>query len=213
VITPAPSITAVVNAASSLPGIADGSWVSIFGTNLSTTTRGWQSSDFVAGNLPTTLDGVSVAIGGLPAALSYISPTQLNVQAPLTGQTGPVSVVVTNNSQSTATSAAVSRNAPGVFVFGPGGNKYAAAIIWNSSGTYEYLGPAGLFGSALTTRPARPGDILEIYATGLGPTNPPVPAGAVFSGSAPLVDSATVTIEECPRQCPTLGWWAQACTS
>jgi uncharacterized protein (TIGR03437 family) len=193
--TPAPSITAVVNAASSLPGIADGSWVSIFGTNLSNTTRGWQSSDFVAGNLPTALDGVSVAIAGLPAALSYISPTQLNVQAPLTGQTGPVHVVVTNNSvESTAASATVSRNAPGVFVFGPGGNKYAAAIIWKSDGTYDYLGPAGLFGPAVTTRPARPGDILEIYATGLGPTNPSVPAGAVFSGSAPLVDPATATI-------------------
>jgi uncharacterized protein (TIGR03437 family) len=201
VIAHAPSVTAVVNAASSLPGIADGSWVSIFGTNLSNTARGWRDGEIVAGSLPVTLDGVSVAIGGLPAALSYISPTQLNVQAPLTGRTGPVEVVVTNNSvASTAASAAVSRSAPGVFVFGPGGNKYAAAIIWHSDGIYDYLGPAGLFGPALTTRPARPGEILELYATGLGPTNPSVPARAVFSGSAPLVDPATVTIGGVPAQ-------------
>lgn len=195
VIAPAPSITAVLNAASFLPGIEDGSWVSIFGTNLSNSSRGWQSSDFVAGNLPTSLDGVTVAIGGLPAALSYISPTQLNVQAPLTGQTGPVNVVVTNNSVvGAAASATVSQEAPGVFTFGPDGNKYAAAVVLNSDGTYSYLGPAGLFGSAVTSRPAKPGDVVELYANGLGATSPSVPPGTVFSGAAPLVGSATVTI-------------------
>ena len=195
VIAPAPSIAAVLNAASFQPGIEDGSWVSIFGTNLSNSTRAWHSSDFVAGSLPTTLDGVSVTIAGLPAALSYISPTQLNVQVPLTGQTGPVSVVVTNNTVvSPAAFATISPEAPGVFTFGPGGNKYAAAVVLNNDGTYDYLGPAGLFGSATTTRPARPGDVLELYATGLGATNPSVPPGTLFSGAAPLVGSATVMI-------------------
>jgi uncharacterized protein (TIGR03437 family) len=194
-IVPVPVITAALNAASFLPGIEDGSWVSIFGTNLSNSSRGWQSSDFVAGNLPTSLDGVSVTIGGLPAALSYISPTQLNVQAPLTGQTGPVNVVVTNNSVAgAAASATVSPEAPGVFTFGPGGNKYAAAVVLNSDGTYSYLGPAGLFGSALTSRPAKPGDVVELYANGLGATSPSVPPGTVFSGAAALVDAATVMI-------------------
>ena len=165
------------------------------GTNLANSTRGWQSSDFVAGRLPTTLDGVSVTVGGLPAAVSFVSPTQLNVQAPLTGQTGPVNVVVTNNSAAgTAASASVSLDAPGLFVFAPGGNKYAAAIVLRGDGTYSYLGPAGLFGSAVTTRPAQPGETLELFASGLGATNPSVPAGILFSGSAPLVDAATVTI-------------------
>jgi uncharacterized protein (TIGR03437 family) len=191
----APSITAVTNAASFLPGIEDGSWVAIFGANLSNSTRGWQSGDFAGANLPTTLDGVSVTIGGLPAALSYISPTQINVQAPATGQTGPVNVVVTNNSTAGApASPTVGPEAAGVFTFLPDGNKYAAAIVLNGDGTYTYLGPAGLLGPAVTTRPARPGEILALYATGLGATNPPVPAGTLFSGAAPLVDSATVTI-------------------
>jgi len=51
-----------------------------------------------------------------------------------------------------------------------------------------------LFGSAVTSRPARPGDVIELYATGLGATNPSVPAGTLFLGAAPLEDSATVTI-------------------
>jgi len=104
-------------------------------------------------------------------------------------------VVVTNNSVAgAAASATVSPEAPGVFVFGPGRYKYAAAIVLNSDGTYSYLGPAGLFGSALTSRPAKPGDVIELYANGLGATSPMVPAGTLFSGAAPLVDAATVTI-------------------
>jgi uncharacterized protein (TIGR03437 family) len=194
-VTPPPAILAVVNGASFLPGIADGSWVSIVGTNLSATARPWQGGEIIGGKLPTSLDGVSVTIDGLPAALSYISPVQLNAQAPITGKTGPLNVVVSN---STATSSPVTadvrRDAPGLFVFTPGGGKYPAALIARSDGGVDYLGPAGLFGSALTTRPARPGEILQLYATGLGPTNPPVEAGQVFSGGAWTVDSVTAAI-------------------
>jgi uncharacterized protein (TIGR03437 family) len=195
------AISAVANAASYQPGIADGSWVSIFGTNLANSTRPWRSGDFAGGNLPTSLDAVSVTIGGLPAAIAYVSPTQLNVQAPMTGETGPVNVVVTNNSVASAVATAVvSPQAPGVFVYG---SKYAAAIVLNGDGTYDFLGPAGLLGSTVTTDPAQPGEILELYATGLGATNPAMPAGTLFSGAAPLVDSATVTIGGVSAQ---VGW-------
>ena len=33
-----------------------------------------------------------------------------------------------------------------------------------------------------------------LYGVGFGPTKPPVPAGAVFSGSAPAVTLPTITI-------------------
>src|SRR5207248_2694722 len=52
----------VVNAASLTTAIAPGTWVSIFGSNLSATTRPWRDADFVGGKLPTVLDGVSVTI-------------------------------------------------------------------------------------------------------------------------------------------------------
>jgi uncharacterized protein (TIGR03437 family) len=190
-----PSVGSVVSAASFLPGIVDGSWVSILGTNLSATTRSWRDDEIVDGRLPTTLDGVSVTIGGLPAAISYISPTQLNVQAPATGKTGPVIVVVNNNlATSPPVNADLRRNAPGLFVFSPGGGKYPAALVVSSDGATAYLGPAGLFGTALATRPARPGEILVLYATGLGPTDPPVTPGLVFSGAARTTDPVAVTL-------------------
>lgn len=189
------SIASVLNAASFRPGIVDGSWISITGSNLSTTTRLWRSDEIVDGKLPTSLDSVSVTVEGLPAAVEYISPTQLNVQAPVTGKAGSVNVVVSNSlGVSAPTSATVSRNLPGLFVFSPMNGKYAAAVIARSDGGVDYAGPESLFGSALTTRPVIPGEILELYATGLGPTNPFVPAGQVFAGAAALMDPVTVTI-------------------
>ena len=58
--TAGPVITGVSNNASGAPSIESGSWVSIYGTGLSTTTRPWQASDFSGNSLPTTLDNVSV---------------------------------------------------------------------------------------------------------------------------------------------------------
>ena len=45
----------------------------------------------------------------------------------------------------------------------------------------EYIGPASISG----LRPAAPGDILTLWATGFGPTQPDVPAGLLFTAVAP----------------------------
>ena len=179
-----PTITGISNSASGAPAIESGSWVSIYGTGLAATTRNWQSSDFSGSNLPTTLDGVSVQIDGKKAAISYVSPGQLNVQAPTDTATGTVQVQVqVNNSLGTATGTATLQNySPAFFTFQ---TKYAAAVH-NSDGVY--VAPAGSFGSAATSRPAQPGEWLQIYATGLGPTTPAVPAGQLVGKSAPVSD-------------------------
>jgi len=192
-----PSIAAVVNAASFVPGVVDGSWLSILGANLSSTSRTWRADEIVNGSLPTSLDGVRVLIDGLPAAISYISPTQLNVQAPITGKAGDVVDVVITNSQggNASTRAEVKAVSPGIFVYVQGGGQYPAALVTRADGKVDYLGPAGLFGSALASRPAKPGEIISLYATGLGPTNPLVPAGQVFSGSAPLSSPVVCEID------------------
>jgi uncharacterized protein (TIGR03437 family) len=41
---------------------------------------------------------------------------------------------------------------------------------------------------------AKPGDILTLWVTGLGPTQPPAPAGKVVASSAPTASPATVTV-------------------
>ena len=180
--TAGPAITGVSNNASGAAAIESGSWVSIYGAGLSATTRPWQSSDFSGNNLPTTLDGVSVQIDGKKAAISFISPGQLNVQAPADTATGPVPVIVTNASGTATGTVTLQNYAPAFFTFQ---GKYASAL----HNTDElYVAPAGYLGTSVTSQPAQSGESLQIYATGLGPTTPAVPAGQLVGSPAPLSD-------------------------
>lgn len=182
-----PQISSVSNAASGAETIQSGSWVSIYGSNLSTTTRTWAASDIQGGVLPTTLDNVSVLINGKKAAVYFISPGQVNVQAPADTATGSVPVQVTNSLGTAAGRANLQAYAPGIFLVD---GKYAAAR--HSDGVL--VAPTGLFGSAATSRPAVPGETLQVYATGLGPTTPAAPIGQVISTPAPLASLSQLRV-------------------
>ena len=190
-----PAITAVVNGASFQPGIESGSWATVFGTNLSATTRNWDTA-IINGKLPLSLDGVSVTVNNKPAAIYFISPGQINFQAPDDATVGAVNVTVMNSSgTSNSMVAQLQRDAPGFFMFDPQGRRYVAAQVANTDGSVTFLGPPGLFGSGgAATRPAKPGEVLVLYGTGLGPTNPATPSGLVVTSAAPAVDKVTVTI-------------------
>jgi len=175
-----PAITGVVNSASGAAAIESGSWVSIYGANLAATTRSWQASDFTGNNLPTTIDNVSVLIDGKKAAIAYVSPTQLNVVAPTDAATGSVPVQVTSPAGTAASTATLQTYAPAIFTIQA---KYAAARH-NADGVM--VAPNGYFGSSVPSRPAVPGEMLQIYATGLGSTTPAVPAGQLVTTPAPL---------------------------
>ena len=180
-----PVITDVENGASFASGIVPNAWLTIKGVNLSTVTDNWNNS-VVNGVLPTTLDGVSVKVGGQPAYISYISPGQINAVAPnITA--GSTSVTVTN---SVGTNPAVNFTAQ---IFGPAffqwGN-YAVATRQD----YSWAVKNGTF-PGTTTVPAKPGDVLILWGTGFGPTNPPAPVGiAVPAGSYPAANNVTVTV-------------------
>jgi hypothetical protein len=125
VVSSAPEVSpnGVVNGASFQPGIVPNSWFTILGTNLSSVTDRWDKS-IVNGNLPATLDGVSVNVGGKPAYICYISPGQINAVAPDVGA-GSLSVTVTNAYGTSAASAVTSQSAgPAFFLLA---SKYAAA--------------------------------------------------------------------------------------
>ena len=186
-----PAITGVVNGASFQPGIESGSWVTIQGVNLAPDTRTWQASDFNGNNLPLSLDGASVTIAGASAAVYYISPTQINVQAPTVAATGAVPVVVTNNGQMSAVfTAQLQTYSPAFFLYT--GTSFAIASHFPD---YALVGsPSAIPG----TIAAQPGDVLILWATGVGPTNPPTPAGVVVSGSPPAATQPTITVGGVP---------------
>jgi uncharacterized protein (TIGR03437 family) len=182
------TITAVVNTASSQPGIASAGWVSIFGTGLSTATDAWQTSNFVNGVLPTSLDGVSVTINNVPAYVAYVSPTQINVLAPDDTTVGPVQVQVTaGQQQSNAFTAQKGQFAPAFFTLGT--TTYAVA----QHADYSTVGSPNLL-PGVVTQPATPGEVIQLYGTGFGPANPPAPTGQVVTTASVLANQVQVTI-------------------
>jgi uncharacterized protein (TIGR03437 family) len=182
----APTVTAngVVNAASYQAGVAPGAWTTIFGTDFSTVPQALTTADIVNGSLPTTLGGVSVLINSKPAFVSFVSPTQINVQAPADTNQGAVQVVVTN---STGTSNSVTANLQTVLPAFFASQNYVAAV--RADGTI--ISGTGANG---TTAAAKPGDVLSLYGTGFGPTNPVVAPGILVQSAAPLANPLAVTI-------------------
>jgi uncharacterized protein (TIGR03437 family) len=165
----------------------------ISGTNLANTYPGrtWTSSELADGKLPTSLDGVSVTIDGKPAFVSYISPVQINVQAPSDAAVGAVNVVVDNNgASSTPASAQLQAFAPAFFMYL--GTNYAIA---SRLPEYALLGdPTAVPG----TIAAKPGDTIVLWGTGFGATNPPVDAGTSVSGAPAAVTLPAVTVGGVP---------------
>ena len=80
----APSISpgGIVPIFSTVNTIQPGEWVSIYGNNLATGTSAWN------GDFPTSLGGASVEIDGKAAYLEFVSPEQINLQAPDDTATG-----------------------------------------------------------------------------------------------------------------------------
>jgi uncharacterized protein (TIGR03437 family) len=182
----APAFTAagVVNAASfnqgaaaGNPGIAAGSLVSIFGAALSPETR---SAAFLP--LPVTLGSTMVTVGGQPAPLIYVSPSQINLQVPfeLTGATADI-VISHPGGRSATITAPLAGTQPGVFFSAGTG---LGAIVQNSDGKLT------------SDRPAKVGDFLQVYATGLGAVSPLVATGlgAPLNGLSRTIEQARVTI-------------------
>jgi uncharacterized protein (TIGR03437 family) len=184
---------AIVNGAGFQPGIVPDSWFTIQGTNLSSTTDTWDKT-IVNGNLPTTLDGVSVNVGGKPAYIYYVSPTQINALAPDVG-TGRVSVTVTNAYGTSAPSAVTSQTVGPAFFLLAG--KYAVATTQD----FSLVVQSGTF-QGLTTAPARPGDVIILWGTGFGPTSPSAPVGIELPSDKTYstANPVTVTVGGIPTQ-------------
>ena len=185
----------VVPVDSPIPTIQSGSWVSIYGGNLAAGIASW-NYDF-----PTSLGGTSVTIDGKLAYLLYVSPTQIDLQAPDDTATGPVSVVVSTAAGSAASTVTLAAYGPSFSLLGDG--KHVAGAIPTPSGSgaygggaYDLVGPSNTF--PYNTRPVKAGETLVLFGLGFGPTAPHVPAGQAFSGAAPTSSAVTITIGGVP---------------
>ena len=191
----APTITSggIVPNDSSATTIQAGEWVSIYGVNLAGAPVTW------TGNFPTSLGGTSVTIDGRKAYLRYVSPTQINLQAPDDSATGSVTVVVTTPNGTASSTVTLAEFAPSFNLLD---TKHVAGVILRSDGSgaygggsYDIIGPTGT-ALGYATVAAQAGDSVELFGVGFGPTSPPVDAGALFSGSASTTNAVSLRIND-----------------
>lgn len=166
----------VLNAASFAPPgfpISPGGVMTLFGTGFPATNATASAPPFGP-----MLAGVSVTVNGTPAPVYSVaglaSPPQISAIVPfaVTGSTATI-VVTVNGTKSNSVVVPLSPTSPGIFSIPANGISSAAALHAN----YSIIS---------ATNPATQGEIISMYLTGLGATNPKVNDGAAAPGTPPL---------------------------
>lgn len=176
-----PNVTSVADSASGSKTLAPGSYASIYGAGLSNTTtlNGTaynqnisaylvENTDPIAANgypaLPLHIDYVTVSFDvpsagiSIPAHISYVSPTQINIQVPweLQGQSSAqLKVILNGDLLGNVVTVPISNAAPSMFT-------YNSIAIGTDTNTY---------GLITASNPAKRGQVIVLYANGLGPVN------------------------------------------
>jgi uncharacterized protein (TIGR03437 family) len=88
-------------------------------------------------------------------------------------------------------SAVESTFSPALFMFGPLGGKYAAAVLGGVPNV-QYIGPTSLYPGLSV--PAKAGDVILLFSTGFGPTTTTVNFGQILGGQFPTANTVTCTI-------------------
>jgi uncharacterized protein (TIGR03437 family) len=160
--TPVYSATSIVNAATNAPGpLAPLALVSLYGKDLAVVSRAITPDDVRNGQLPTTLigTGVSIAIDNIAVPILFVSPGQINFLIPGNIRTGHRKLrLLTNGKAGADVEIHIAESSPGLF-------QMDANVIIATR-------PDGSLVSA--SSPAEPGDVLVIYAAGLGVTQPAI---------------------------------------
>ncbi len=148
-----PRIDAIYNGASYAIGdvISAGEIVTLTGAELAS-----DGQSALGAPLPIMLSDTAVTVGGVPAPLYYVSPAQINFQVPGSVPVGAADLTVNRKGTITTRSTRVIAERPGIFFVN------GVPAITHASD----------FSLVTQQNPARPGEYLAIFGTGLGPTTP-----------------------------------------
>jgi uncharacterized protein (TIGR03437 family) len=152
--------------------ISPGELIVLFGT-------GFPNQAVSAKTLPlsNSLGGVQVLINGTAVPMFYVTPNQLAAMVPFTITGSTATVAVTNGSQQSNTvTVPVAASSPGLFT--ASANGLGPALIQHADYTL-----------VSTASPAKRGETVIVYLTGLGPVSPMIAAGA----AAPINPLSFVT--------------------
>jgi len=195
-LAPAINSGGIVDAASfsANKAVAPGSWISVFGTNMTDTTQGNNGvngafalcplCNVVNQPLPMGIDGASFSFDtssqSLPGRLNYVSPGQLNLQVPweLSGTSATAKVIV-NYTYSGEYTLPLAQYSPGFFVIDPANDVAALDLSYNL---------------VSSSNPVARGSYVQLYLNGLGPVSNQ-PGDGLAAPSKPLaMTRATPTV-------------------
>jgi uncharacterized protein (TIGR03437 family) len=170
---PSYSAASIVNAATqTATALAPNTIATIYGTNLAFQTYTVATADLNGGALPLTLQGVTVLVGGLSAPIFYLDPNQINFLIPYELAPGPTTISVARDGVHGPNVTVQLNNAsPGFFEWN--GN---LAVAEHADG--RVISPDS---------PAAPGEIVVLFAAGLGWTSPNTQTGIPATGAAQIV--------------------------
>jgi uncharacterized protein (TIGR03437 family) len=150
----------IANSAAGVSGLyAPNTFVTIYGQNLAYTTAALTQAEIAGGTLPTVLSGtgVRVLINNIPANIYYVSPTQVNLLVPTSLTPGPANLqLVVDSLAGPAIPIMLQSAAPSLF-------QSDATTVLGVHLNNTLITPAS---------PAQPGEVIVLYASGVGPTNP-----------------------------------------
>ncbi len=184
-IRPQPTISAggVVNAASNTAPIAAGSYVSIYGSNLADP---GVTGNTISAMLPLVINQVTVSFDtpsasiSVPGYLIYESPNQVNVQVPweLQGQTSvQVKVTIDQFSLGNVVTVPLATYSPAFYS--------ANGIVSALDANYVQI---------TASHPATQGQVLQLFANGLGPVSNQPASGVPAPGSPLAMTTAIPTV-------------------
>jgi len=162
-----PTVTAVVNSSTYAPPLCPGLLATIYGTNFGTNAA-----------------AVSVSVGG---AAAFVFPTitagQFSVILPVSTPVGATTLTVTVGGVASAPfSITLAAYSPSFLI--QGGAASGLASVYESTGNTVVTQAA----------PAHAGDLVYVYAIGLGATNPAFVPGVAAASTSPTVATPTLTV-------------------
>jgi len=187
-----PTVRTVVNAASFARELSPNVFASVLGLDFEVAgrTRTASSGDFVNGAFPQTLACVAVDVGGRRAPITYVQTDQINFQVPSGTPAGsvPLTVILNpgrpNEVKGDVATVTVNSHAPAFFTFG--GQSIAA-----QTSDFRIIANTAVVPNGVA---ARRGDVVILYGTGFGLSEPVYQAGEIASGQARLRDPVTITV-------------------
>ena len=178
--------TGVVNAATNSPftaQISPGEVISLYGSGFTSVTQPQTAPGLP---FPNTLGGVQVTISGTAAPIYLVSPTQINAVVPYsTPSDGSIANIQVsfNGAASNTVQVYTGLTSPGVFTVPSGGVGYGAIL----HADYSLVS---------SSSPAKQGETVQLFLTGLGAVTPAVTAGTAAPSTSKTVAPVQIFLDD-----------------